>query len=336
MSQDLRRKIAYFGPREKVYATDDCSEIDGLPRNWRRVLCMSWPHEVIGPCGNVYSDTEHAIAAFRAHYTTNNPALAQLFRPENAHFQNFRVCRRWSTNNGLSLLMSDPDDRVWYVIRDRCMFDIIYQRVARDEVYRQILYTLLQRDFLPVYHVRTADTTTYWGAIINREKIQTVHSVAPSSVDLDKLADHCASTTTTDSSTILIGKNRLGSIMISAMKQYLHVYQHGMPLKAKISNVPIVPIIELTSFSKVVQEQSDVNKNDEVLKDNETASTVTVELGGSDRSELELSACESLFQLWASDGRTNKDGIQEGTRRRTRRKTSHDGGCTSKPNTNGG
>ena len=124
--------------------------------------------------------------------------------------------------------------------------------------------------------------------------------------------------------------------MISAMRQYLHVYQHGMPLKAKIANVPVVPVIELTTFSKVAPAQSDVNKNDDALKDNETASTVTVELGGSDRSDLELSACESLFQLWSSDDRTNKDGIQQGSRRRTRRKTSHDGECASEPNTDVG
>ena len=251
MSADLRRRIAYFGPREKVYPTDGESEVPGLPRNWRRVLCMSWPSPVAGPCGNVYADTEHAIAAFRAHYTTNNPALAQLFRPEHEPFAVWRVCRRWSTNNGLSLLLSEPDDRVWFVIRDRCMFDLIYQRVCRDDQYRLILSTLIDAGHLPVYHVRTADSHTYWGAIIDRTKINLTQAapaqVAP--VDLTELAKEKSVVYSDDPSSILIGKNRLGRLMVSALEQYRRVYVTGVQLRAKVlssvSKLPDVPLTEI-------------------------------------------------------------------------------------------
>lgn len=249
MSADLRRRIAYFGPREKVYADDAESEVPGLPKDWRRVLCMSWPSPVAGPCGNVYADTEHAIAAFRAHYTTNNPALAQLFRPEHEPFAVWRVCRRWSTNNGLSLLLSEPDDRVWFVVRDRCMFDLVYQRVCRDDQYRHILGTLVDAGHVPVYHVRTADSHTYWGAIIDRTKINLTQAapaqVAP--VNLDELAKEKAGVWADDPTSILIGKNRLGSLMVSALEQYRRVYLTGVSLRAKVlSSVSKLPAIPLT------------------------------------------------------------------------------------------
>jgi len=248
MSADLRRRVAYFGPREKVYPTDADAEVVGLPRDWRRVLCMSWPSPVAGPCGNVYADIEHAIAAFRAHYTTNNPALAQLFRPEHAPFSVWRVCRRWSTNNGLSLLLSEPDDRVWFVIRDRCMFDLLYQRVCRDETFRRVLTVLVDAGYLPVYHVRTADSHTYWGAIIDRTKINLTQSAPAQAapVNLSELAHEKSNVWSDDPSSILIGKNRLGSLMVSAFEQYRRVYTTGVFLRAKVlssvSRIPDVPI----------------------------------------------------------------------------------------------
>lgn len=252
MSADLRRRIAYFGPREKVYPTDADTEVPGLPTNWRRVLCMSWPFPVAGPCGNVYADTEHAIAAFRAHYTTNNPALAQLFRPEHEPFSVWRVCRRWSTNNGLSLLLSEPDDRVWFVIRDRCMFDLIYQRVCRDEQYRHILGTIIDAGYIPVYHVRTADSHTYWGAIIDRTKINLTQAAPAQAapVNLEELAKEKAVVWSDDPTSILIGKNRLGSLMQAALDQYRRVYLTGISLRAKVlssvSKVPAIPLTKLT------------------------------------------------------------------------------------------
>lgn len=262
MSQDLRRRIAYFGPREKVYNKDEDSEIPGLPRQWRRILCMAWPHNVAGPCGNIYTDTEHAIAAFRAHYTTNNPALANLFRPEHEAFQNFRVCRRWSTNNGLSLLMSDPDDRVWYVVRDRCMFDLIFQRVARDDMFRHIMSTLCNRDYLPVYHVRTADSTTYWGAIIDKELVQSHTLNSSNKMDLDTLANDMEQGGVTNPSFFLVGKNRLGNIMVQAYKQWVHLYCVGMSLRARVVNVSEVPRIGLTQIQQVsYDDEEEINQH---------------------------------------------------------------------------
>ena len=252
MSADLRRKVAYFGPREKIYPTDADAEIPGLPRDWRRILCMAWPSPVCGPCGVVYGDVEHAIAAFRAHYTTNNPALAQLYRPEHEPFNVWRVLRRWSTSNGLSLLLSEPDDRVWFVIRDRCMFDLVYQRVCRDESYRKILSTVVDQGYMPVYHVRTADSHTYWGAIIDRTKINLTQSTPSQSdpVDLEGLAAEKEKVWTDDPSTILVGKNRLGRLMVSALEQYRRVYEIGVSLRAKVlASVPNIPQIPLTPIA---------------------------------------------------------------------------------------
>ena len=252
MSADLRRKVAYFGPREKIYPTDADAEIPGLPRDWRRVLCMAWPSPVCGPCGIVYGDVEHAIAAFRAHYTTNNPALAQLYRPEHEPFNVWRVLRRWSTSNGLSLLLSEPDDRVWFVIRDRCMFDLVYQRVCRDESYRKILSTVIDQGYMPVYHVRTADNHTYWGAIIDRTKINLTQSAPSQSdpVDLEGLAAEKEKVWTDDPSTILVGKNRLGRLMVSALEQYRRVYEIGISLRAKVlASVPNIPQIPLSPIA---------------------------------------------------------------------------------------
>lgn len=251
MSQDLRRKVAYFGPREKVYPKGADPEVPGLPFNWRRILCMSWPFPVAGPCGNVYADAEHAIAAFRAHYTTNNPALANLFRPEHEAFRPPRVCRRWSTNNGLSLLLSDPDDRVWFVVRDRCMFDLVYQRVCRDEVFRRILAALCDRGYLPVYHVRTADAQTYWGAIIDRSKLNLTTSTTQenSSVNLSDLARERAEVWSDNPGSILVGKNRLGYLMKAALEQYRLLYDVGMQLRAKVPpGTEVVPALPLSQI----------------------------------------------------------------------------------------
>ena len=253
MSADLRRRVAYFGPREKVYQTDGDAEISGLPKNWRRGLCMSWPSPVAGPCGNVYADTAHAIAAFRAHYTTNNPALAPLFRPEHAPFSVWRVCRRWSSNNGLSLLLSEPDDRVGFGGRDRCMFDLLYQRVCRDEDFRRILSVLVDAGYLPVYHVRTADSHTYWGAIIDRTKINLTQAAPAQAapVNLTQLAKEKTNVWTDDPSSILIGKNRLGSLMVSALDQSRRVYLTGVSLRAKVlSSVSRIPDVPLTPINE--------------------------------------------------------------------------------------
>ena len=261
MSADLRRRIAYFGPREKVYGQDADSEVPGLPKEWRRVLSMAWPCTVAGPCGNLYADTEHAIAAFRAHYTTNNPALAQLYRPEHEPFNVWRVCRRWSTNNGFSLLLSEPDERVWFVIRDRCMFDLVYQRVCRDSSYRHILATLVDSGYVPVYHVRTADAHTYWGATLDRNKI-ILTQAAPAQaapVDLDDLAKEKAHVFQDDPSTLLVGKNRLGVLMVSALEQFRRVYENGTPLRARVltsvSSIPAIPLSPLSDVSRAPEAQ---------------------------------------------------------------------------------
>lgn len=252
MSGDLRRRVAYFGPREKVYAHDADSEVPGLPRDWRRVLSMSWPSPVAGPCGNLYADIEHALIAFRIHYTTNNPALAQLFRAEHEAFAGSRACRRWGTNNGLSLLLSDPDDRVWFIVRDRCMFDLVWQRLCRDEAYRHIVSVLVDLQYLPVYHVRTADQDTYWGAIIDRSKLNLTSSTSAenAAVDLGALSRERSTTWPDDPGSILVGKNRLGYIMRSAYIQHRALYGRGIPVRPKAiqlanDRLPVFPITPL-------------------------------------------------------------------------------------------
>ena len=252
MSADLRRRVAYFGPREKVYRRDSDVEITGLPRDWRRVLSMSHPCRLTGPFGNVYADMEHALIAFRILHTTNNPALVQLFRPNYLPFATARSCRRYGSNNGLSLLMSQPDDRYWCIVRDRCMFDIVYQRVCRDEVYRNVLRRLREEGLLPVYHVRTADKSTYWGGIMDKTKLTLSVDRGNRTPDVDALAvEQGGRASCVDPSSILIGGNRLGQIMVEAMETYVRVHERGChirggsALKLTSDRIPMTPISPL-------------------------------------------------------------------------------------------
>jgi hypothetical protein len=163
----------------------------------------------------------------------------------------WRLCRRWSSNNGFSMLLSEPDDRVWFVIRDRCMFDLLYQRLCRDELYRRVLTTVIDMGYLPVYHVRTADSNTYWGAIMDRTKL-TLTGQASVPVDLAQLSMEKSSVFTDDPRTLLIGKNRLGALMVATVEQYRRVYVHGQSLRArvvplleKVPDTPLTPLYPL-------------------------------------------------------------------------------------------
>ena len=239
-SSDLRRGVAYFGSREKLYNSVDDTEIAGLPVNWRRLLCTSYPSFVVGPMGCIYRDIDHALAAFRVHYSTSNPCLSFLWRHENTKFQSNYVCKEWSTNNSLSMLMASPDDRVWFVVRDRCMFDLVFQRIARDDQYRHVLKTLVEQRILPVYHVRTAYSQTYWGGIINKAKLNLTTSTADENraASLSMLADVSVQALNLDPSNLILGRNRLGLIMKHAMQTYTQIYDVGMLLRADVFNLP--------------------------------------------------------------------------------------------------
>ena len=105
---------------------------------------------------------------------------------------------------------------------------------------------------MPVYHVRTADSHTYWGAIIDRTKINLTQSIPSQSdpVDLEGLAAEKEKVWTDDPSTILVGKNRLGRLMVSALEQYRRVYEIGVSLRAKVlASVPNIPPIPLTPIA---------------------------------------------------------------------------------------
>ena len=226
MSHDLRRRLAYFGPREKLYSSDN-TEVHGLPRNWRRVLGMSYPSAVVGPFGCVYADIEHALCAYRYMYTSNRPIYGQMFRAEVNKFAGSSMCRRWGSANGMSLLLTDPNDRIWILIRDRCMFDLVYQRISRDKVYRDILSTLVDAQYLPVYHVRTANAMTYWGATMNREAVTNTMNDRSPQEDLETLYKEAAKQSYKSPKELLIGDNRMGEIMVEAIEAYRHL-QKGM------------------------------------------------------------------------------------------------------------
>lgn len=262
MSADLRRGIAYFGPREKVYKSCGASEVPGLPKDWRRILAQSYPCPILGPFGQVYQDMEHALVAFRYLYASSCPHYAEFFRMENDYFAGSKACRRYGSSNGLSLLQSNPDDRVWFIVRDRCMFDIVYQRICRDALYRHVLTTLMNHRYLPVYHVRTADSSTYWGATMNRDLMrftnrtsvsspteafpaeQCQRSQSPTGTQVpvvppntpshlpDQLA-HLSVTYNLDANPaqLLVGQNRLGSIMVQAYRIFYEVHHVGVVLR---------------------------------------------------------------------------------------------------------
>lgn len=224
MSSDLRHKFAYFGPREKLYKNGKNTEILGLPYNWRRILSTCHPSTVVGPFGCLYADVEHAICAYRYLYTSNRPIYANIFRSEVDKMQGAYACKRWGSSNGMSLLMSDPNDRLWYLIRDQCMYELIYQRIARDEEYRFILNTLYDNQFLPVYHIRTSVESTYWGATINRKLVSnSMIDRCPKDCD-EELYEGAEKNLHRNIKDCLIGQNRLGEIMVDALQAYRQLY----------------------------------------------------------------------------------------------------------------
>lgn len=249
MSADLRRGFAYFGCRERVYTHMEFPEFDGLPCDWRRQLCTSQKSPVVGPFGNVFPTIDHALMAFRFMYTSNNPALTYLFRSEHSTFHNMKLARRWSDVNGMSLLMCDPDARLWIIVRDRCMFDLVFQRICRDESYRKILSTLIKHRVLPVYHVRTATDQTYWGAIMDKSKFtpNKVSNVENCEAMIEDAYNRPGRDVSCNKLEYLVGRNRLGCIMKEAMCMYDEVYNVGMPLRIHIpsmesTHLPPIPI----------------------------------------------------------------------------------------------
>jgi len=239
MSADLRRHVAYFGPREKVYPCSSKAELPNMPPNWRRILSQSHPFPIVGPFGNIYADMEHALIAFRFSYASSCPHYSELFRMEHAAFAKSKTCRRFGSSNGLSLLQTNPDDRIWFVVRDKCMFDVVYQRICRDVKYRTILRELVKRRYLPVYHVRTADASTYWGATMNKNLLRFTNKSGVSLENsdqphglLDTLSKECqASNFDADPSKLLLGQNRLGQIMVHAFNIYREVYEVGLSIR---------------------------------------------------------------------------------------------------------
>ena len=207
MSYDIRRKIAYFGPSCKVYASEAAVEVPGLGLTWRRILSHCYPFPVVGPFGCQYPDIEHAMVGYRYLMASNQPGYAMFFRTEFVHSKPEKIrrqwCKKWGDTYGMSFLMTDPQDDVWIVCRDRWMFDLVFQRIARDVQYRTILRILVAHDLLPVYHIRTSTSDTYWGATINRERAQKPYSQA---------------------SELLLGKNRLGEIMVQALATYHQMF----------------------------------------------------------------------------------------------------------------
>lgn len=224
MSKDLRHRFAYFGPREKIYKNGKNTEILGLPYNWRRILSISYPSHVVGPFGCIYSDVEHAMCAYRYLYTSNRPIYANIFRSEISKMQGTFPCKRWGSSNGMSLLMSNPNDRLWNLIRDQCMFELIYQRISRDKEYRFILSVLFDNQYLPVYHVRTAIESTYWGATIDRNFLSNTLTDRSPKGEKEEMYLGAEKNYYQNRTTSLIGQNRLGEIMIDALQAYRQVY----------------------------------------------------------------------------------------------------------------
>jgi len=229
MSQDIRRRLAYFGAREKVYTDPTQVEIEGLPLNWRRLLSLNHPSPVVGPFGCVYADAEHAMCAYRYLHTSNAPSYANFFRTEYESMAGTAACRKWGCANGMSKQLVDPNDRVWSVVRDRCMFDLLFQRLCRDADYFYTVQTLVNARCIPVYHVRTANENTYWGATMDRTKLMHTQRDRdphkPLEETLDEIeADKCM---VDDPRSLLVGRNRLGDLMVEAyhaMQQYYFHY----------------------------------------------------------------------------------------------------------------
>jgi len=137
------------------------------------------------------------------------------------------------------------------------MYDLVFQRICRDDVYRSVLSTLIDQGYLPVYHVRTADENTYWGGIIAKERLPvaggtgTQGPVPGVSMEhsVDSLAAEREAGLFLEPGRLIQGKNRLGEIMRAAMDSY-RLLQKGHPMRSKvieteISHVPNYPLTPL-------------------------------------------------------------------------------------------
>jgi hypothetical protein len=267
--------MAYFGPREKVYVTED-TEIVGMPRDWRRVLSMSAQCKVVGPFGCVYPDIEHALCAYRYLYTSNRPTYAHYFREEMFQMEPSSMCRRWGSTNGMSLLMTDPNVRVWHIIRDRCMFDLVFQRISRDAKYRYVLTKLIENQFTPVYHVRTAKPTTYWGATLNKDIASNAQvDRNPKQTEMDKLIQE-TEPLYFDPSHHLVGQNRLGHIMVEVFHAYTQFKTSqfwscrlGQVINGPIPNLDLTPIQPTVRMQPINESETTPESNEEAEEDEE-------------------------------------------------------------------
>jgi hypothetical protein len=110
------------------------------------------------------------------------------------------------------------------------MFDVVFQRISRDEMYRLIVGTLVDSQYLPVYHVRTANETTYWGATMNRDLVtNTAYDRSPRQEDLETLYEEADKYNYRTPQEMLVGDNRLGHIMVEALNAYRQLrLENGM------------------------------------------------------------------------------------------------------------
>jgi len=120
------------------------------------------------------------------------------------------------------------------------MYDLVFQRICRDAEYRSVLQFLIEQKYLPVYHVKTAHAHTYWGGIIDKTKLNltTVSAEQNRAASLDLLAEVSVDMSSLDPASIIVGKNRLGFIMKSAMETYKQVYDSKMALRVDVFKLP--------------------------------------------------------------------------------------------------
>jgi hypothetical protein len=242
LALDLRNGIACFSGRTKP---GFANELPGLPRNWRFILHTAYPSPVVGPRGCLYGSIQYALAAYMAQ-CTRKPEMFEIFRLDACATIAPRNLAKCCRPGFFSKLGIPFDEALWSVVREMHMYDLLYQRTARDSIYRGIMSVLDEHNIVPLYAVRRPSSRAFWGAkMLERTQSKTadqpeaakndVDAVLQGEVDRNFIATHKESTVDVEDARKhlqaasreyhyleprILGENRLGKLMLRAYRAY--------------------------------------------------------------------------------------------------------------------
>lgn len=224
MSMDFRIGVAYFGRRERVYSDDTASELPNAPRKWRQILSWCYEFPIRGSQGLEYPTMYHALMSYRIMYCAeNNPVISQICA--GPLLNSLHTCSKWTSPNNMSVLQLNPDENIWFIMRERICLDLVLQRLYHDTEFRDILRQVVEQGLIPVYHLRTAkQNTSFWGGCV--ELASDIHHNSTSDRTVPQGIDVAVQRIRDKWQGIpMQGKNMLGNIYLEAYRQFTRFYQ---------------------------------------------------------------------------------------------------------------